>query len=42
MQSQQIRDIKNTIRDRGSAAVYTTYTVDTVYTVFTIQTALNC
>ena len=29
---------KNTIRDGGSTALYTAYTVDTVYTVYTIDT----
>ena len=39
MQSQQNRDIKNAIRDRGSTARYSAYNVDTFHT---IQTALNC
>ena len=36
---------KNNIRDGGSTALQTTYTVDTVHTayaVYTIETALRC
>ena len=32
----------NTIRDGGSTALYTAYTVTLLNTVYTIQTALHC
>ena len=37
-----VHQLKNTIRDGGSTALYTAYTVYTVDNVYTVQTALYC